>query len=185
MLALFLTKTPLHGFTSGTIIYFQLVYTLRHCCFLRIPPQAVIEFPYVDDLSWPMLLKLKGLVDESARGHTPVSAFEATVPGLKTEKFSVPASWFGLSPAQQYELWLKGRQQGATGVTPGQLNVSGLFGPGYTAGTPPILFFDHAGQPFGANKQPDYLSLFGTRTTPVEKVPDYVAGQFSPAVSEI
>ncbi|CDJ49379.1 hypothetical protein, conserved [Eimeria brunetti] len=143
---------------------------------------AVIEVPYFDDLTWPMLLKLRGVVDESAKGHTPVSSFTGTVPGLKTEKFAVPASWFGLSPEQQYELWLKGRQPGATGVTPGQLNTSRLFGPGYTAGVPPILFFDSTGQPFGANKQPDNLSLFGSRTTPVERVPDYVAGQFSPAL---
>ncbi|CDJ35699.1 uncharacterized protein EMH_0029400 [Eimeria mitis] len=143
---------------------------------------AVVEIPYVENLTWPMLLKLKGLVDESAKGHTSVSSFAGTVPGMKTEKFSVPTSWFGLSPEQQYELWLKGRQPGATGITPGQLNLSGLFGPGYTAGSPPLFFFDHAGQPFGANKQPDNLSLFGTRMTPVEKVPDYVAGQFSPAL---
>lgn len=148
------------------------------------PLQATIEIPYVDDLTWPTLLKLKGLVDESAKGHTSVSSFAGTLPGLKTERFSVPTTWFGLSPEEQYELWVKGQQPGATGVTPGQLNFSRLFGPGYASGAPPILFFDHTGQPFGANKQPDNLSLFGTRTTPVEKVPDYVAGQFSPAVGE-
>lgn len=95
----------------------------------------------------------------------------------------MPPQWFNFTPEQQYELWLKGKQPGATGVLPGQLNLSGLFGPEYAAGTPPVLFFDHKGQPFGANKQPDNLSLFGTRLTPIEQVADYVPGQFAPAVS--
>lgn len=151
---------------------------LLHMCL-----QAVIEVPYVEDLTWDTLLKFKGVVEDAAKGNTPVSSLAGKIPGLKIEKFSVPTDWFNKTPQEQYDSWSKGRQTGAGGLLPGQLNTSRLVGPQYTAGIPPILLLDPKGQPFGINKQPGDASLFGTRPTPVEQIPDYLAGQLVPAVS--
>ncbi|OEH76665.1 hypothetical protein cyc_07060 [Cyclospora cayetanensis] len=144
---------------------------------------AVIEIPYFDDLTWPGLLKLGTLVRDSSKGHVPVDSVTSTIPGIKTAKFNVPPSWFSLTPEQQFNEWTSGRLLGKTGVSPSQLNVTGLFGPQYTAKSPPILFFDYEGQPLGSNKQRDSVSLFGTRTMPADHVPDYLAGQMSPAIT--
>ncbi|XP_026191966.1 uncharacterized protein LOC113147042 [Cyclospora cayetanensis] len=144
---------------------------------------AVIEIPYFDDLTWPGLLKLGTLVRDSSKGHVPVDSVTSTIPGIKTAKFNVPPSWFSLTPEQQFNEWTSGRLLGKTGVSPSQLNVTGLFGPQYTAKSPPILFFDYEGQPLGSNKQRDSVSLFGTRTMPADHVPDYLAGQLSPAIT--
>ena len=145
--------------------------------------QATIEVPYFEDMSWPSLLKLRDLVDEGSKAHTPISSLAGTIPGLKMERFTLQPSWFELTPQQQYELWLQGKQPGATGFGPDRLSTARLFGPQYAGGTPPLFFFDHKGQPLGENKKKDQLSLFGTRPVPIYGVPDHLAGQLAPAVS--
>ncbi|KAL8439878.1 hypothetical protein Efla_000850 [Eimeria flavescens] len=144
--------------------------------------RAIIEVPYFPSYTWPALLKLTGLVDDSVKNHLPVSSYSTTTPTLKTEVFNVPPEWFRLSPEKQYEAWANGQHPGASGVTPSQIDISGLFGPQYPTGPTPLFFLDSKGQPFGTDKRPDNVSLFGTRLTPVDQLPDYVAGQFIPGI---
>ncbi|KAL8452923.1 hypothetical protein Emag_002140 [Eimeria magna] len=141
---------------------------------------ATVEIPFFEQFSWPQLLRLKGLVDDSEKSHVPLSTMSETMPSLRVESFTVPPGWFRMTPQQQYEWWSSGRQPGSAGTSPGQMNLSGLFGPQYPSATTPIFFTDNKGQPLGADKEPGNASLFGSRLTPVENLPDHVFGQFIP-----
>ncbi|KAL8428061.1 hypothetical protein ACSSS7_007415 [Eimeria intestinalis] len=145
--------------------------------------KATIEIPFFENFTWPQLLRLKGLVDDSEKAGVPLSSMTGTVPSLRVESFSVPPDWFRMTPQQQFEWWSSGRQPGAAGTSPDQMNLSGLFGPQYPSGTTPIFFIDNKGQPLGADREPGNASLFGSRMTPVDKVPDHVFGQFVPAIN--
>ncbi|KAL8270517.1 hypothetical protein Esti_005554 [Eimeria stiedai] len=142
---------------------------------------AVIEVPFFQDFSWPQLLRLKGIVTDCEKSHVPLSSMSETIPSLRVEKFTVPPDWFRMTPQQQFEWWSS--QPREAGAQPGQMNLSGLFGPHYPSATTPIFFIDNKGQPLGTESEPGNASLFGTRLTPVEKLPDHLFGQFVPALS--
>ncbi|KAL8447515.1 hypothetical protein Emed_004303 [Eimeria media] len=170
------------SYNANSSVPSQVTFSLlfRHVAGRRL---ATIEIPFFENFSWPQLLKLKGLVDDSEKTHQPLSSLTETMPSLRVERFNVPPDWFRLTPQQQFEWWSGGKQPGAANTSPGQMNLSGLFGPQYPSASTPIFFIDNKGQPLGADKEPGNASLFGSRLTPVENLPDHLFGHFVPGIS--